>query len=214
MTVKIFWKDPYQTELRAHLIEVNGTDVKLDKTIFFAFSGGQESDDGSIANIPVIDARKVGHEIEYTLAQKCDLTVGHRVTVKIDWQRRYQLMRLHFAAELILEIMYAQLKGSQKIGAHIAQDKARIDFLWHENINPILPDILEQVEAIIQSDVAIIKDYSDTENQLRYWQIPGFAKVPCGGTHIKTTGEVGGLRLKRKNIGKNKERVEIYLVNC
>ncbi|MFK8012235.1 MAG: hypothetical protein AB8B80_09360 [Marinicellaceae bacterium] len=213
MTVKLFWKNPYQAELSTSISAVDGSVIKLHETIFFAFSGGQESDYGRIANIPVKEARKVGHEIEYTLAKKCDLTVGDKVTVNIDWQRRYQLMRLHFAAELILEIMYAQLKGSEKIGAHIAQDKARIDFLWHENINPLLPNILKQAEAIIQSDVAIIKDYSDKENQLRFWQIPGFAKVPCGGTHIKSTGEVGCLRLKRKNIGKNKERVEIYLVS-
>jgi Ser-tRNA(Ala) deacylase AlaX len=45
-----------------------------------------------------------------------------------------------------------------------------------------------------------------------FWKIEDFSKVPCGGTHLKRTSEVGALRLKRKNIGKGKERVEIYLV--
>ena len=49
------------------------------------------------------------------------------------------------------------------------------------------------------------------QNEKRYWKVEGFAKRPCGGTHLKETGEVGKLRLKRKNIGKGKERAEIYL---
>ena len=61
-----------------------------------------------------------------------ELKEGGRVTIKIDWKRRYKLMRLHFAAELILALMYEKLKGSEKIGAHIAENKARIDFMWGE----------------------------------------------------------------------------------
>lgn len=45
----------------------------------------------------------------------------------------------------------------------------------------------------------------------RFWEIEGFAKVSCGGTHVKRTGEVGGMKLKRNNIGKGKERIEITL---
>ena len=47
---------------------------------------------------------------------------------------------------------------------------------------------------------------------MRYWEIEGFARVPCGGTHLKRTGEVGNIALKRKNIGKGKERIEVYAV--
>ena len=48
------------------------------------------------------------------------------------------------------------------------------------------------------------------ENEQRYWEVPNFARVPCGGTHLKRTSEVGKLSLKRKNIGKGKERIEVY----
>jgi Ser-tRNA(Ala) deacylase AlaX len=57
----------------------------------------------------------------------------------------------------------------------------------------------------------IVSAFSDEENEQRYWEIVGFARMPCGGTHLRRTGEVGELELKRKNIGKGKERIEIYL---
>lgn len=54
--------------------------------------------------------------------------------------------------------------------------------------------------------------FSDEKSQMRYWEIEGFSKVSCGGTHVKSTAEVGYITLKRSNVGKGKERIEIYLV--
>jgi len=212
MTKKLFWKNPYQTSNEARIASVNGSIVTLDETIFSAFSGGQESDHGTIAGRPVLEARKVGKEIEYTLPSAHNLREGDQVPVHIDWDRRYKLMRLHFAAELVLELFYRRLAGVRKIGAHIAEDKARIDFEWPESISPLLPEIVKEVNAIIESDVEIISAFSNVADEKRYWKIANFAEVPCGGTHLKRTGEVGVLRLKRNNIGKGKERVEIYLI--
>jgi Ser-tRNA(Ala) deacylase AlaX len=211
MTKRVFWEDPYLSRLQTRVRQVNGAIVELEETIFFAFSGGQESDHGSIGQYQVIEAKKVGDRIEYTIADNHELNVGDTVEVCIDWKRRYKLMRLHFAAELTLEIINTKLNHPQRIGSHIGENKARIDFFWHESISPLLPEVLTEVNEIVKKDLEIIKDYSDLQNQIRYWQIPGFAQVPCGGTHIKSTAEVGSLRLKRNNIGKNKERVEIYL---
>lgn len=120
-------------------------------------------------------------------------------------------MRLHFAAELVLELFVRQVKGIEKIGAHIAVDKARIDFSWPENITPLLPDIHAGARKMIEADLGIVSGFSDESAEKRYWRIGGFAQVACGGTHLKRTGEVGGIVLKRKNIGHNKERVVIYL---
>ena len=55
--------------------------------------------------------------------------------------------------------------------------------------------------------------FSDEANQGRYWEIEGFARVPCGGTHLKRTGEIGPVTLKRVNIGKGKERIEIRVAD-
>jgi len=214
MTKKIFWQDPYQTSLETRIASVIGPNVVVEETIFYAFSGGQESDSGTIGDYSVLEAQKIGKEIEYVLPSDHNLREGDTVIIKIDWGRRYKLMRLHFAAELVLELLYKKLSGAQKIGAHIAEDKARIDFEWSENITPLLPDVAKEAQAIVDSNGEIISAFSEEMNERRYWKINGFAQVPCGGTHLKRTGEVGVLRLKRKNIGKGKERVEIFLVQA
>jgi len=129
----------------------------------------------------------------------------------IDWPRRYRLMRLHFAAELVLEQVYRTLPGARKIGAHIAEAKARIDLAWPETLAPLLPALTAAVQPLIDADSPIISAFEDPAGERRYWEVPGFARVPCGGTHLKRTGEVGKIKLKRNNIGAGKERIEIFL---
>jgi alanyl-tRNA synthetase len=211
MSIKVFWSDPYQTEHQTRVASVSGDDITLESTIFFAFSGGQESDQGTIAGLPVLQARTQGLDILYSLPEGHGLQAGQTVQVEIDWPRRYSLMRLHFAAELVLELCYRQLASVDKVGAHIAQQKARIDFAWPESIAPLLPEIARAANEIIAADLEIRSAFEDELNERRYWEIDGFARVPCGGTHVRRTGEIGPIRLKRDNIGRGKERVEIFL---
>jgi Ser-tRNA(Ala) deacylase AlaX len=213
MTEKIFWKDPYLTELNTYVTDVQGDDITVAQTIFFAFSGGQESDHGTIGDCSVLQARTEGRKIVYTLEQGHGLKKGDPVAVMIDWERRYRLMRLHFAAEIVLELTYRNLESIKKIGAHIAQDKARIDFEWGENISKVLTVIQKEAMNIIEANREIMSAFNNEETEERYWEIPGFARVPCGGTHLKRTGEIGKIELKRKNPGKGKQRIEISLTS-
>ncbi|MDC0609658.1 alanyl-tRNA editing protein [Vibrio sp.] len=208
---KVFWDDPYLTELTSRVTSVDGNNITLSDTIFYAESGGQESDAGTIGNIEVLKAQKDGLDIIYTLASAPDFSVGDDVVTRIDWQRRHALMKLHFAAEVILELLTQRYPNIVKIGAHISQDKSRIDFEWPESISPLLPKLEEEAHSLIHTDSPIECDFSDEQAQRRYWKVDSFAQVPCGGTHLKRTSEVGNIRLKRKNIGKGKERVEISL---
>ncbi|WP_044418260.1 alanyl-tRNA editing protein [Halarcobacter anaerophilus] len=209
MSEKLFWIDPYKTELDSKVSVIQDNIVELSQTIFYAQSGGQESDKGTINNIPVIKAEKRDNSLIYTLACKPNFKVGDEVHTIIDWKRRYQLMKLHFAAEVVLELFYKKYKYIQKIGAHISEDKSRIDFEWEENISPLLTDIQNKAQELIDKDLPIQSDFSDKSKGRRFWKIEGFSQVPCGGTHLKRTSEIGKISLKRKNIGKGKERVEI-----
>lgn len=209
---KIFWDNPYQSTLVTKVASVNGNRILLEDTIAFSFSGGQESDKATINQLPVLNSQIEKNLIYYTLDDSHGLAIGDQVKMEIDWPRRYRLMRLHFAAELILELVTRRLKV-EKIGAHIAENKARIDFFFDKNIATYFEEILKEYNEIITKDLPIKKEFSDIENQRRYWEIEGFAKVPCGGTHVKSTAEVGFVSLKRKNIGGGKERIEIVLVN-
>ncbi|MFM2657247.1 alanine--tRNA ligase-related protein [Vibrio owensii] len=212
MTHKVFWDDPYQVELESTVSRVDGSCIELEETIFYAESGGQESDAGTIGGIQVIKAEKQGLSIVYTLEHEPNFQAGAVVTTQIDWARRYALMKLHFAAEVILQVVTHRFPEMTKVGAHISADKSRIDFEWHESVKPLLPELQQKAQSVIDSHADIISDFSDTSEQRRYWKVDGFAQVPCGGTHLKNTSEVGRIQLKRKNIGKGKERIEISLV--
>ena len=209
-TQKLFWADPYQTELDTVVKSVEGSAVTVAQTIFYAFSGGQESDAGTFNGVAVREARKDGQDILYTLPEDHALKTGDPLHMALDWERRYRLMRLHFAAEIILELCYQHLKPITKIGAHIAADKSRIDFEYGENISKHFPLLTTKAAELITADHSITSAYSDEASGKRYWEIEGFARVACGGTHLRRTGEVGTLELKRKNVGKGKERIEIY----
>jgi Ser-tRNA(Ala) deacylase AlaX len=211
MTRKVFWEDPYSTQIETRVISVNDNDITVEETIFYALAGGQESDHGTIGNSRVLQARKEGKEIVYTLENGHGLKPGDRVRMTIDWERRYRLMRLHFAAEIVLELVYQHLRSIKKIGAHVAQDKARIDFEWSENISKMFPVIQEEARNIVEANQEIVSAFSDAGAEERYWEIGEFARVPCGGTHLRKTGEIGEIELKRKNPGKGKERIEIFV---
>jgi len=207
---KIFWDDPYQQELSTRVASVDGNEVTFEETIAFSFAGGQESDKASINAMPVLDSKRVDDLILYTLPDGHGLSPGLPVVMTIDWARRYRLMRLHFAAELILEIVTRKLEW-EKVGAHIAEEKARIDFKTTTNANTVLETLARAYDAIIDADLPIETGYLDPDTQRRYWRIEGFAQVPCGGTHVRRTGEVGRIALKRDHPGKGIERIEIRL---
>lgn len=211
MTKKLFWEDPYRTELQTRITSVSKDTVTVAQTIFYAFSGGQESDTGTIGGHAVIEARKDGRAIYYTLAPEHGLSAGDAVAMTIDWTRRYRLMRLHFAAEVVLELVNRDYGPVEKTGAHIAEEKARIDFAWGGNIAEIFPILDKHARSIFDADLPIASAFANEAAERRYWRIEGFAEVPCGGTHLRRTGEVGAIKLKRKNPGKGQERIEVSL---
>ncbi len=209
---KVFWDNPYQHILTTTVASVDGNKLLFEETIAYSFAGGQESDKAYINGLPILDSVREGNLIYYTLPEGHNLSIGDEVIMTIDWPRRYRLMRLHFAAELILEIVTKKF-GFEKIGAHIAETKSRIDFIANTNITPLFETIVAEYNEIITSNKPIQTGYSDIENQRRFWKIDGFAQVPCGGTHVRSTAEVGFVTLKRKHPGKSIERIEIRLVD-
>ncbi len=208
---KLFWEDPYLTEIEATVTSVDGDVVTLDRTIAYAFSGGQQSDSGTIGGYEILKAEKDGAEILYTIPQDHTLKTGDIVTVAIDRDKRYRIMRLHFAAELVLELINQNYDRPEKIGANITAEKARVDFFWNGSIAQTFPLLERKIQEIVDADLEIVSEFSDRQNERRCWEIAGFARVACGGTHPKKTGEVGRIKLKRNNIGGGKERIEIYL---
>ena len=232
---KIFWENPYLHTLKTKVTFVDGCKVLFEETIVYSENGGQESDIGTINGMPILHSVKEDNEnlIYYFLPDGHGLKVGDIVEMKIDWERRYRLMRLHFACEIVLELVTQnfmkkqdsnsdgkkdktlhdrdkpQFEVGDKTGAHMHADKARIDFRCVENISAILGWILKEYNEIIKSNRRIELGYTDIKTQKRYWKIDGFGQVPCGGTHVRSTGEVGYVTLKRERVRKGEERIVI-----
>ena len=209
MTQKLFWDDPYRTNLSTSVTHVAGAEIRLESTIFFAFSGGQESDAGTIGGVRVEEALKDGLDIVYRMAPDHGFREGDGVEVAIDWPRRYGLMRHHFAAEMVLQLVYQNAPGIVRIGAHIAPQRARIDFEYASALTGLAIEAEREANALVQSNRPILTGFSDEPSQRRFWRVEGFAQVSCGGTHPRSTGEIGIVKVRRRNPGKGKERLEI-----
>ena len=100
---------------------------------------------------------------------------------------RHRLMRLHFAAELVLELVYQRFGRPEKTGADISPSRARLDFAWDGNISSTFPVLEAGVARLVGADLPVVSAYEDEKSQRRYWEVAGFARVPCGGTCVSTT---------------------------
>ncbi len=211
-TKKLFWEDAYLKEVEAEVTAINGKEVQLDQSIFYAFSGGQASDSGTINGIMVEEAI-ADDDVVYKLAEEPNFKVGDKVPVEIAWEKRYKIMRLHSAAHVIYFLLEKKIGQRKIIGSNVTAEKSRLDYLYEENINPLLPEVEKEANELFTQDREV-KTYFDPENPEKRWWEPlgkGEWKCPCGGTHVKNLKEIGKVKLKRKNIGAGKERVEIML---
>ena len=209
MTEKIFKGDSYIKEFDATIIEIDGNNIILDKTAFYANSGGQPGDVGVISEAKVIDTKYDGKKIVH-IVENHNLSVGDSVHCEIDWDRRYKIMRLHSAAHIAYEF-FTKKWGEQKvIGSNISESKARLDFAMDESVSESLVGIEKDVNEFIEKGHEITTD-DDPENKEFRWWYCGDMKMPCGGTHVKNSKEIGKIKLKRKNLGTGKERIEVTL---
>jgi len=192
--------------------------IVLDKTLFYASAGGQPHDTGKLvrksdnAEFKVIFSGifdgEISHEVENR--ENTTLQEGDEVHGVLDWERRYKMMKLHSAAHLIYYPFIETLGKPKIIGSNINEDKSRIDFIYDSPINEKIPLIEKEANRIIAEGLDIITEPDEKNPEKRWWRCKDW-KMPCGGTHVKNTSEIGKIKLKRKNIGKGKERVEVYL---
>jgi Ser-tRNA(Ala) deacylase AlaX len=209
---KTFWIDPYQKSLVTKVVDILDNQCLFEKTIAYSFSDGQESDRGYINNLPILESRVEENIIYYTLFYDHGLLPGDEVLMTIDWPRRYSLMRLRFAAELILEIV-RQKFYLEKVGIHVAENKGWIDFIYPNDISLLFDTILETYNGIVLGDYTIQSGFSNEFNHSRFWKIDQFREVLSGGAYLKSTKEAGFVSLKRARSGRTIERIEIRLID-
>jgi len=214
MTEKLFYKESYQKEIISKIVKTNGNKVFLDKTIFYPQAGGEPSDTGFIENYRVKDTQKEGDEIVHILEVQPDLKVEQEVKCKIDWDRRYKLMRMHTTAHLLFNVCQMLLNPSIKgVGSNIDKDKSRIDLGYESMITPEIKQKLEdRCNELINKKLLVKCWWDEVKLDFRWTQIDDLPKLPCGGLHVKNLEEIGTLKIiRRESKGKGKQRLEFVV---
>lgn len=214
MTNKLFWKNPYQVEFDATITKIIGNSVVLDATCFYPKSGGQVGDTGYLEDFRVIDTSiDEDSDIIHSLETEPPLSVGTSVHGKLDWERRYNIMKLHSASHIVYYLMQEVFGKDCKPASSgvVDEKKDRSDYLFKEKLNKEKLIVVQERANQLISKGYEIETWS--ENDKRYWKINPFPIMKCGGTHIKNVKEIGAIQIKRgKKPGKGRERIEISLL--
>ena len=238
MTEFLFRDDSYLQSIPATVVAVTPEGgVVLDRTVFYAASGGQPGDNGSItrADGTVIVIATAIHpdgdktQTVHVPAEGQPLpVVGETVLAAIDWERRYRLMRMHTALHLLSVVLAYPVTGGS-----IGEDKGRLDFDMPE-IPQQLASVEQELNALAASNLAVTHEWiTDAEmeanpgmiktmnvkppmgqGRVRLIRIGDVDLQPCGGTHVRNTSEIGKLALgKIEKKGKQNRRVSLLFAD-
>jgi len=230
MESALYLKDSYVREFEASVESVKDDKyVILDSTYFYPNGGGQPFDTGVMSannqDYSVVFVGKFDGRISHEVA-KPGLKVGDKVTGKIDWDRRYRLMRMHTAAHIIDAVLYNEAKALCT-GNQLGTDKSRIDFSldvldrgkiqqyiemaneWVQKAIDVKIYFLPREEALkIPGVVKLAAVMPPEVKELRIVEIPGIDLQADGGTQVKNTSEIGKISLVSvENKGKNNRRM-------
>ena len=229
---KLFEENAYLKEFKAKIININIEEktIELDNTAFYARSGGQPGDIGEIIaenqNIEVEDTIKKENKIINIINKIENLDKGTEIIGKINWEKRYKHMKMHSALHLMCSVIPLGVTGGQ-----IGYEKSRLDFNdpekeinkeeIEEKINSLVKDDYEITSEIIDSKILdeqpeLVRTMSvkppQIDGKIRLIKIGNVDLQPCGGTHVKSTKEIGIIKIgKIENKGKKNRRVNILL---
>jgi misacylated tRNA(Ala) deacylase len=232
----LFRDDSYAQNCEARVVEVTDKGIVLDRTVFYATSGGQPGDTGVLvtasgAEIPIgnavyLDAAK--SEIAHLPSPGAQLAPGDTVTARIDWDKRHARMRMHTALHLLSAVLpYAVTGGS------VGDGDGRLDFdipeagLDKDQITAAVNEMIATNAAVtsrwitddeLAANPGLVKTMSVKPpigtGRVRLIEIATPDKLldlqPCGGTHVRATGEIGTIAVTQiEKKGKQNRRVRI-----
>ena len=234
MTEKLFLDDPRLRSATATVVSSAPEGIVLDRTVFYARSGGQPGDIGVLRwdgqETPIADTIKgEGETILHVRATGAALPpAGTTVEGEIDWDRRHRLMRMHTAMHLLCSL----IKGAAVTGGSVGADRSRLDFdlpnpppkeQIEAGLNALIeadhPVCIEWVEeSVLDTNPDLVRTMSVAPprgtGRLRLMRIGDNDSLvdlqPCGGTHVARTGEIGRVSVvKIENKGKQNRRIII-----
>ena len=226
----LFIEDSYLTDFYATILNIDSNKIILDRTAFYAKSGGQPGDIGKIIlngkEINIIDTVYDNKQnILHVCENSNDLKIDEKIKGKINWEIRYKHMRMHTALHLLCSLIPYDVTGGQ-----ISYEKSRLDFNADDKIEK--EEIENKINQLVKNDHEISYQWITleeldnepdlvrtmsvkpprTNNKIRLVKIGSIDLQPCGGTHVKKTKEIGNIRIgKIENKGKMNRRVNLSI---
>jgi misacylated tRNA(Ala) deacylase len=236
MTEQLFQTDSYVKEFEAQVVALHADQVAvaLDRTAFYPGGGGQPNDVGWLVvgerSVPVVRVKRQGEHIWHWLDGEAP-PAGTVVTGRIDWERRYKLMRTHTALHVLCGVVWRDY-GALVTGGNMEPLKGRMDF----EFETLHAELVHEIEARVNAEVEQERDVRvrilpreeafqipdlirtkinllpDGIRQVRTVEIVGLDLQADGGTHVANTREVGRVRVvDYKSKGRINKRIHIEL---
>ena len=233
-TELLFLTDAYLREFDATVVEVDvdGGRVALDRTAFYYTGGGQPHDTGELSGRRVTSVKKEGDTVWHSY-EGDQFAVGDAVHGEIDWERRHRLMRTHTALHVLCGVIWNEY-GKAVTGGNMEPLSARMDF----EFDPLPSGFGETIEKRVNEELAAGREVRteflarpaaladpdlirtkvnmipESVQEIRVIDIVGLDKQADGGTHVRSTDEVGRIRVvKTESKGKANKRIRIEVLD-
>jgi misacylated tRNA(Ala) deacylase len=233
VTELLFLTDAYRRTMDARVVDVRDGEVALDQTVFYPTGGGQPHDMGRLGGLAVVGVRKEGDAVWHRI-DGAPPEVGAQVHGEIDWSRRHALMRTHTALHVLCGVIWNEWRVPVT-GGNMEPLSARMDFEFdplpegfgprvEELVNaelararPIEVGFLPRDAAIADEDLIRTKVnlIPESVKEIRVVDIVGLDKQADGGTHVRSTDEVGRIRVtKTESKGKGNKRIRLEVIDA
>ena len=219
MTDRLYYTDSYLRDFTARVVAQSddGAVVYLDRTAFYPTSGGQPFDLGSIAGAAVLevtdeDNDRIAHRLAAPVA-------AGPVDCAIDWTRRFDHMQQHTGQHL-LSAVFEELFHLRTVSFHLGAESSTIDVEGIPVDARVLAEVEQRANQIVYENRGVdvrfenaaeaqgLRKASDREGTLRIVSIDGLDRSACGGTHVRATGEIGAVLLRKTEKIRQSTRVE------
>ncbi len=201
--IKEYYNDTYKKEISAKIVDIVDNKVYLDKTIFYPEGGGQPGDKGYINDIEVFDTQKDGDQISHYVKDSSSLSIGMDIILKLDWEYRYNYMKMHSAQHLLSGLLYSVFnvgtvsvhQGVENLTIEI--DKADFSIENCYELEDIANKKILEVHEIsyLEMDKTAAENLNmrrsiKVDSDVRIVKIEDIDLIACGGLHVKNTKEI------------------------
>jgi alanyl-tRNA synthetase len=218
VTDRLYFTDSYLSAFDATVASEadGGTRVYFNRTAFYPTSGGQPNDLGTCGGVPVLDVIDEGESIAHVLAEPLHTQTVH---CEIDWSRRYDHMQQHTGQHL-LSAVFSDVFGFETLSFHLGPDVSSIELGTPELSDARIDRAMQRATVLISQAIPVhagfeaadevrgLRKQSSRSGLLRVIEIQNVDRSACGGTHVRSTSEIGPILVRRQEKIRGNTRIE------